>query len=214
MDKAYADTVRLLLTVAPDVFRNPAFAMKGGTAINMLVRDMPRLSVDIDVVYTPWNVPRDEALAAITAELAAISERLTRIGLSVDTVGNSDTGDRTLLVSSGVSVVKVEVNIVFRGTVLPVQKRPLVTSAADMFAAELELPILAIDELYGSKLVAAMDRQHPRDLFDVWEMYKAGGLSDEMIECFVTYLAGHNRPMHECSSAVRRHRSSTRRSSG
>ncbi|CAG1007366.1 hypothetical protein PHYC_03421 [Phycisphaerales bacterium] len=41
MDKAYADTVRLLLTVAPDVFRNPAFAMKGGTAINMFVRDMP-----------------------------------------------------------------------------------------------------------------------------------------------------------------------------
>ncbi len=68
MDKAYADTVRLLLTVAPDVFRNPAFAMKGGTAINMFVRDMPRLSVDIDVVYIPWNVPRDEALAAITAE--------------------------------------------------------------------------------------------------------------------------------------------------
>lgn len=197
MDNAYADTVRLLLTVAPDVFRNPAFAMKGGTAINMFVRDMPRLSVDIDVVYTPWNILRNEALAAITAELAAISERLTRIGLSVDTVGNTDTGDRTLLVSSGVSVVKVEVNIVFRGTVLPVQKRSLVTRAADMFAAELELPILAIDELYGSKLVAAMDRQHPRDLFDVWEMYKAGGLSDEMVECFVTYLAGHNRPMHE-----------------
>lgn len=197
MDKAYADTVRLLLTVAPDVFRNPAFAMKGGTAINMFVRDMPRLSVDIDVVYTPWNAPRDEALAAITAELAAISERLTRIGLSVDTVGNADTGDRTLLVSSGASLVKVEVNIVFRGTVLPVQKRPLVTSAAGTFAAELELPILAIDELYGSKLVAAMDRQHPRDLFDVWQLYKADGLTEEMVECFVTYLAGHNRPTHE-----------------
>lgn len=197
MDKAYADTVRLLLNVAPDVFRNPAFAMKGGTAINMFVREMPRLSVDIDVVYTPWNAPRDEALAAITAELTAIRERLERIDLTVDTVGNTDTGDRTLLVSSGDSVVKVEVNIVFRGTVLPVQKRPLVTSAADTFAAELELPILAIDELYGSKLVAAMDRQHPRDLFDVWEMDKAGGLTEETVECFVTYLAGHNRPTHE-----------------
>ncbi|CAG1007373.1 hypothetical protein PHYC_03422 [Phycisphaerales bacterium] len=140
---------------------------------------------------------RDEALATITAELTAISERLTRSGLSVNTVGKTDTGDRTLLVSGGVSVVKVEVNIVFRGTVLPVQKRSLVTSAADTFAAELELPVLDIDELYGSKLVAAMDRQHPRDLFDVWEMYKAGGLTDEMVGCFVTYLAGHSRPMHE-----------------
>jgi hypothetical protein len=197
MDKAYADTVRLLLTVAPDVFRNPAFAMKGGTAINMFVLDMPRLSVDIDVVYTPWDVQRDAALAAITAELAAIRTRLEHIGLTIDTVGHTDTGDRTLLVSSGVSLVKVEVNTVFRGTVFPVQNRPLVTSAAGMFAAELELPVLAIDELYGSKLVAAMDRQHPRDLFDVWEMYKAGGLTDETVECFVTYLAGHNRPTHE-----------------
>lgn len=197
MDKAYANTVRLLLTVAPDVFRNPVFAMKGGTAINMFVRDMPRLSVDIDVVYTPWDVQRDSALAAITAELAAIRTRLEHIGLTVETVGNTDTGDRTLLVTSGVSVVKIEVNVVFRGTVLPAQKRPLVTSAADMFAAELELPVLAIDELYGSKLVAAMDRQHPRDLFDVWEMDNAGGLTDEMVECFVTYLAGHNRPTHE-----------------
>jgi hypothetical protein len=53
VDKAYANTVRLLLNIAPDVFAGNRFAMKGGTAINMFVRDMPRLSVDIDVVYTP-----------------------------------------------------------------------------------------------------------------------------------------------------------------
>lgn len=64
-------------------------------------------------------------------------------------------------------------------------------------SAELELPILLPDELYGSKLVAAMDRQHPRDLFDVWHMYRTVGLSTDTIECFVTYLAGHNRPTHE-----------------
>ncbi len=44
--------------------------------------------------------------------------------------------------------------------------------------------------------VAAMDRQHPRDLFDVWQLFESDGLSDAMIECFVTYLAGHNRPIH------------------
>ena len=49
----YADAVRLLLAAAPEVFANDIFAMKGGTAINLFVRDMPRLSVDIDVVYTP-----------------------------------------------------------------------------------------------------------------------------------------------------------------
>lgn len=201
MDKAYADTVRLLLTVAPDVFRNDAFAMKGGTAINMFVRDMPRLSVDIDVVYTPWNVARDEAMAAIAAELAAIRERVMRMELIANTIGNpndmTDTGDRTLLVTNGAVAMKVEVNTVFRGTVLPVNRRSLVTSAAERFAVGLDLPVLAIDELYASKLVAAMDRQHPRDLFDVSEMYKAGGLSEECVECFVVYLAGHHRPMHE-----------------
>ena len=75
MDKTYADTVRLLLAVAPDVFANDIFAMKGGTAINLFVRDMPRLSVDIDVVYLPWQTPRDEALQAINQELAAIAAR-------------------------------------------------------------------------------------------------------------------------------------------
>lgn len=78
MDKTYADTVRLLLAVAPDVFANDIFAMKGGTAINLFVRDMPRLSVDIDVVYLPWQTPRDEALQAINQELAAIAARLHR----------------------------------------------------------------------------------------------------------------------------------------
>jgi len=73
MDKAYADTVRLLLSVAPDVFASDVFAMKGGTAINLFVQDMPRLSVDIDVVYLPWQTPRDEALQAINQELAAIA---------------------------------------------------------------------------------------------------------------------------------------------
>jgi PHP family Zn ribbon phosphoesterase len=66
-----------------------------------------------------------------------------------------------------------------------------------MFSVELEAPILSAAELYGSKLVAAMDRQHPRDLFDVWQMLEADGLSDAAVECFVTYLAGHNRPIHE-----------------
>ncbi|APR03136.1 Nucleotidyl transferase AbiEii toxin, Type IV TA system [Thauera chlorobenzoica] len=58
MDKTCADTVRLLLAVAPGVFANGIFAMKGGTAINLFVRDMPRLPVDIDVVYLPWHTPR------------------------------------------------------------------------------------------------------------------------------------------------------------
>ncbi len=197
MDKSYADTVRLLLSVAPDVFANNTFAMKGGTAINLFVQDMPRLSVDIDVVYTPWQTPREQALQAISDELDAIAGRLSRLGLSTRKVHSKDLGDTKLLIDNAETQVKVEVNVVFRGTVLPVEHHPLSPKTADLFSLALELPILAPAELYGSKLVAAMDRQHPRDLFDVLKMFESGGLSDAAVECFVTYLAGHNRPIHE-----------------
>jgi predicted nucleotidyltransferase component of viral defense system len=197
MDNAYANTVRLLLAITPDVFDNTIFAMKGGTAINLFVRDMPRLSVDIDVVYTPREHTRERALAAITAELNAIAARVAKLGLNARTIASKDMGDTKCVIENMTSQVKVEVNVVFRGTVLPTQRRVLSAPTAQMFSAELTVPVLATDELYGSKLVAAMDRQHPRDLFDVWQLYESEGLTDAAVECFVTYLAGHNRPIHE-----------------
>lgn len=197
MDKHYADAVRLLLAVAPDVFAGPVFALKGGTAINLFVREMPRLSVDLDLVYVPWQIPRAEAIGAIAGELAAIANRLNRRGYKVRTIAGGEFGDSKLLIDDGTSLVKVEVNPVFRGTVLDVERRPLVARTSDLFSAELELPVLASDELYGGKIVAALDRQHPRDLFDISELYKAGGITDGAVECAVTYLAGHGRPTHE-----------------
>ena len=197
MDKTYADAVRLLLAVAPDVFSNEIFAMKGGTAINLFVRDMPRLSVDIDVVYLPWQTPRDEALQAINQELLAISTRVAPLGVQTRLIRAKDVGDTKLIVENDSSQVKIEVNVVFRGSVLGIERRALSTRTSELFGVEFELPILALDELYASKLVAALDRQHPRDLFDVWQLYASGGITDGMIECFVIYLAGHNRPPHE-----------------
>ncbi|BBP03017.1 hypothetical protein TPL01_21990 [Sulfuriferula plumbiphila] len=191
MDNSYVPTARLLLTAAPDVFANDIFAMKGGTAINLFVQGMPRLSVDIDAVYLPWSTPRDEALQAIADELDAIARRLEKLDLSSRRIASKGRGDTKLIVEDAENQVKIEVNVVFRGTLLPPERRALCANTAEMFSAELELPILAPDELYGSKLVAAMDRQHPRDLFDVWNLYQSGGLSTEMIEYFVTYLAGH-----------------------
>jgi hypothetical protein len=76
MDKGYADTVRLLLAITPDVFANDIFAMKGGTAINLFVRDMPRLAVDIDVVYATWQHTRDQAPPVIASELDTIARRV------------------------------------------------------------------------------------------------------------------------------------------
>jgi len=197
MDKFYADTVPLLLAVAPKVFANEIFAMKGGTAINLFLLDMPRLSVDIDVVYLPWQTTRDEALRGINEEMAAIAARVAALGAAPRLIRSKDQGDTKLIVGTENTQMKVEVNTIFRGTVLPTERRPLSARTSDLFGVEFDVPLLAADELYAGKIVAALDRQHPRDLFDVWQLYEAGGTTVRMIECFVIYLAGHNRPIHE-----------------
>jgi hypothetical protein len=197
MERSYIETVRLLLNAAPAVFETTAFAMKGGTAINLFVENMPRLSVDIDVVFTDHQVSRENALQSISAALKTIRNRLVEAGLDAEVSSTRQADEIKLFLRRGRNQVKVEVNHVFRGTVLPVERRAMGAEARRVFTTELVAPILAVPELYGSKLVAALDRQHPRDLFDVRGMFERGGLTSDVVECFVCYLAGHNRPVHE-----------------
>jgi predicted nucleotidyltransferase component of viral defense system len=197
MNQDYVDTVRLLLAVAPAVFRPPRFALKGGTALNLFVQDMPRLSVDIDVVFTDHTLDREAALKAIAADLKSIKSAISAMGHRAD-LPTTKGGDEVKLIIEGNGVrVKVEVNFVFRGTVLPVVQRPLISTAQDIFTTDITLPVLDTAELYGGKLVAAMDRQHPRDMFDVLKMIERFGWQPSFVDCFVAYLAGHNRPVHE-----------------
>lgn len=197
MNADYVRTVQLLLDIAPAVFDTPLLAMKGGTALNLFVQDMPRLSVDIDVVFIRHDLAREDALQAIGAELAAAQQRVASLGHRVELRKNKDGTEAKMFVRSADAEVKVEVNFVFRGTVLPPQRRSLTPAAQQMFAADIQVPVLADPELYGSKLVAALDRQHPRDLFDVQLMFDTHGWQEPLLDCFVVYLAGHNRPTHE-----------------
>lgn len=198
MNQTYLDVVRLLLEGAPVVFQEaPRFAMKGGTALNLFVQDLPRLSVDIDIAFTDHAAQRDEALKAISQDLAAARSVLERRGFGVTMAGETKGEEVKMFVQDDVAQVKVEVNAVFRGTLLSVEERNLVLSAQELFTADIKVPMLNIAELYGSKLVAVMDRQHPRDLFDVQRMLDGFGLKPEFVDCFVAYLAGHNRPVHE-----------------
>jgi hypothetical protein len=197
MNQIYVDTVRLLLAIAPSVFESKNFALKGGTALNLFVQDMPRLSVDIDVVFTDCHLDRDAALAAIALALTQVQAALQARGYRATPL-RSRLGDEVkLMVTSDLASVKVEVNFVFRGTVLPVVQMPLALAARSLFATGVTLPVLDTAELYGSKLVAAMDRQHPRDIFDVVQMLAHFGWQSAFVDCFVAYLAGHNRPVHE-----------------
>lgn len=197
IDPAYIDTVRLLLSVVPNIFKNEIFAMKGGTAINLFVQDMPRLSVDIDAVYVPRDPSREEALRAISDEINLIQKRLEKSGLSVRLSKLNLESETKLFIENDRSQVKVEVNVVFRGTIFPVVTRSLAAKTAQMFSTTVEAPVLAEAELYGSKIVAALDRQHPRDLFDMLKFYEQGDLTADILEAIVIYLAGHNRPTHE-----------------
>ena len=197
MNQDYIDTVRLLLAIAPAVFQSPRFAMKGGTALNLFVQDMPRLSVDIDVVFTDHTLDRDAALQAIGADLKAVKSAIFAMGYRAVLPGTKSGDDVKLLVEAAGTQIKVEVNFVFRGTVLPVRRKSLRQVARDLFTTDITVPVLDEAELYGGKLVAAMDRQHPRDIFDVMKMVEQFGWEPSFIDCFVAYLAGHNRPVHE-----------------
>jgi hypothetical protein len=187
----------LLLAIAPSVFASGRFAMKGGTALNLFVQEMPRLSVDIDLVFVDHRPDRQAALHTIAQELVAVQAALAGKGYRAHLPANAEGDDVKLVVGNDAAQVKVEVNFVFRGTTLPVERRPLVAIAQELFTTDLTVPVLATSELYGSKLVAAMDRQHPRDIFDTMHMLDRFGWQASFVDCFVAYLAGHNRPVHE-----------------
>jgi predicted nucleotidyltransferase component of viral defense system len=197
VNQVYLDTARLMLQVAPLVFLDDALALKGGTAINLFVRDMPRLSVDLDLVFADYAVPREQALQRINEAIRQSAERLNKSGLQTHTVAAADAGETKLLVRRDRIEVKVEVNFVMRGTVRPVRTASLTPRARDTLLADLEIPVVSLEDMYGGKLVAALDRQHPRDLFDVMQLFANEGITTGIRRAFVVYLASHTRPVHE-----------------
>ena len=197
MNQVYLDSARLLTRVAPLVLVDDTFALKGGTAINLFVRDMPRLSVDLDLVFPDYTVPRAEALKRINEAIRQSVARLKKQGFQTHALASADAGETKLLVRQGTTQVKIEVNFVMRGTVNPVRMASLTQSARDTLQADLEIPVVSLDDVYGGKLVAAMDRQHPRDLFDVMQLFAHEGITAGIRRAFVVYLASHSRPVHE-----------------
>jgi predicted nucleotidyltransferase component of viral defense system len=170
----------------------------------MFVRDMPRLSVDLDLVFSDHTLPRDEALARNNEAIRNAAERLKARGFLTHTIASADAGETKLLIRRGAVELKVEVNFVMRGTVHPVRIASLVPKARLVLMADLELPVASIEDLYGGKLVAALDRQHPRDLFDCMQLFAHEGITQSIRRAFVVYLACHNRPVHEVLFPVAR----------
>lgn len=191
----YEGQVRLLVSVLPLVAEESCFALKGGTALNLFVRDFPRLSVDIDLTYLPLE-ERGVALPNARAALHRIGQRISDTsGARVDLMENR--GEGLLLYVERERVrIKIEVNPVLRGSLKPPQSMDIVESAEDEFGFASML-VLDLADLYGGKICAALDRQHPRDLFDIKLLLDEDGLTRDVVEGFLVYLISHGRPIRE-----------------
>jgi predicted nucleotidyltransferase component of viral defense system len=148
-------------------------------------------------VLPDHTLPREQALKRITDAIRQSVARLKKQGFQAHAPTSAEAGATKLLVRQGAIQVKIEVNFVMRGTVRPVRMASLTRNARYTLQADLEIPVVSLEDMYGGKLVAAMDRQHPRDLFDVMQLFAHEGITADIRRAFVVYLASHNRPTHE-----------------
>ncbi len=193
----YDQQARLLVQCIPEVAKQDCFALKGGTAINLFLRDLPRMSVDIDLAYLPLK-DRDESLAGIDEALVQIGSDIEkRVPGAVVRPHQIQGYNTKLFVLRGGMEIKIEPNLVLRGSVGEPTQREMSPAARDHFGASARIQALSTEDLYGGKLCAALDRQHPRDLFDVRLLLAEGGITPAVRRAFVVYLASHSRPMHE-----------------
>lgn len=188
----YAQKVELLLRLMPIVMEEGVFAVHGGTAINLFLKNLPRYSVDIDLTYTPL-ADRNQSLEDINLHLKSIKEKAEKAFKGMHIVPKYDICK--LLCEYRGKQVKVEVNQTKRGLVGgEAPTMPLSDKAQEEFGLYCEANIVPLTQLYGGKIAAALSRQHPRDLFDVKYM------DLPMADCregLIFNLLGSDRPIHE-----------------
>lgn len=195
----YYHQAELMLHVLPFVMKCDCFALKGGSAINFFLRDLPRLSIDIDLTYLPIE-NRETTIEHIDNSLKQISEMVSRnfrrIKVFPRKLSDSHFWNGIILQLDDASV-KIESNLIIRGTVFPCETRKLTPIAEKNFEMSMMVQMLSLADLYGGKICAALDRQHPRDLFDIKLLFENEGLIEPIRKAFIVYLISHNRPIHE-----------------
>ncbi len=196
----YVDQVRLLVDILPAVAAEEGFALKGGTAINLFYRDLPRLSVDVDLTFLPLG-DRTQSLEAIDAAMNRIAHSGANLrGVTAARIAGGGAGDTRILFKRGPATVKVETSPVARGAVFPPEIKRVSPAVEDEFGFA-ETQLVAFEDLYAGKLHAALDRQHPRDLFDIKLLYEHEGLTDGLFRAFLVAVASSGRPPHELLNA-------------
>ena len=194
MFEAYNEKLKLLIKVLPMVAEENCFALHGGTAINLFVHDLPRLSVDIDLTYLPIE-DRPTTLKGIGDALLRIKEKVEAKIPHSRAVHKDDIGK--LIISLHRTEIKLEVNLVGRGTLSDPVRMPVCKQVQEIYGSFMAMPIVPIGQLYGGKICAALDRQHPRDLFDVKLLMENEGFSDDVRTGFLLCLLCSDRPINE-----------------
>jgi len=195
--KQYKERVEAVVTILPLLEETPEFALKGGTAINLFYQDFPRLSVDIDLCYLPVK-ERIQSIEAIATGLQTLKTLIEdRLTWRVQQHASSTESIYKLIVQSPLGVVKIEPNYTIRGSVFEPVNKSLSRKTAATLEANAEVKCLSLEDIYAGKFCAALDRQHPRDLFDVHIFLKEDAFSPRLIEAFIVYLIQSNRPIHE-----------------
>ncbi|WP_257669099.1 nucleotidyl transferase AbiEii/AbiGii toxin family protein [Parapedobacter tibetensis] len=198
ISNVYRSQVDLLLQVLPHVAKETTFALKGGTAINLFCREMPRLSVDLDLVYLPLD-ERESALKQIQQSLGNIRDRIKNSirGISV-TASPQVAGHEVKLNCQLRNVhVKIEVNATTRGHIFPTRLMQVTDTVQESFGKFAAINVVSSGELYGGKICAALDRQHPRDLFDVRLLLDDKDFNEDIRIGFLYFLLSHARPISE-----------------
>ena len=196
--ESFRKQVALLIRTVPFVAAEKEFALKGGTAINLFVRDMPRLSVDIDLTYVPV-ADRATSLKAIDTGMNRIADAVKKGMRGAQLNASQPKGENCttkLLLRADDVQIKIEVTPVLRGCVYEPAVRRVSPKVEEQFGFA-EMPVVDFADLYAGKIVAALDRQHPRDLFDIRDLLANEGVDDRLRKAFVVYLVSHNRPMAE-----------------
>ncbi|MGH7167280.1 MAG: nucleotidyl transferase AbiEii/AbiGii toxin family protein [Nitrospiraceae bacterium] len=175
-------------------FLKTRFALKGGTALNLFVFDVPRLSVDIDLNYV-GGADREVMLAERPKIEQAIQAVCEREGLKVNPIPGEHAGGKWRLTYSsaagGSSTLELDVNFLLRTPLWPVQAKA--SRKIGTYQAT-QVPMLDLHELAGGKLAALLSRTASRDLFDTCELLRQQDLDRSKLRLgFVVYGGASRR---------------------
>ena len=176
-----------------DLLKN-SFALKGGTAINLVLFDLPRLSVDIDLDFT-GSCTLDEMIEQREDINRLLAKYMTAEGYTLSQKSKSrhslDSFVYEYVNSAGIKDnIKIEPNYSLRSHILPIESRAV---TSENFGKEYHVNMLSPVEIYATKTVALLTRGAARDLYDMNYMIKSGVISDGDYEiyrkCVMFYFA-------------------------